>query len=73
MKDNFNEIIMILGTLIFGAGFTSCLGYIGDIEKLYRWGHDVGMAKNTAVAFLLTGIAIYLIGRKMKHETKRQT
>ena len=73
MKKHLCDISQLFGVLTAGIGAHSLLGYITGQEAMYRWYGQVGMAVNTAAAFLLTGTAIYFLGRALKHEPDKQT
>lgn len=59
-------IIQLLGLSSATIGALTICGYIGGQPTLYTWSGLQGMALNTAVTFVLQGIALYIIGEKLK-------
>jgi len=55
------QLIQFLGLCVLSVGSYSLLGYIAHREDYYRWDSDVGMALNTSILFVITGIVILLI------------
>ena len=52
-------LVGILINLVLIIGVMSIMGYIIDIPYLYRWG-ETAMAPNTAIAFILIGIILFI-------------
>lgn len=55
--------IGIIINIIILIGSSSILGYIFKIPGLYAWG-NTPMAINTAVAFILIGISLFVLHNK---------
>jgi len=55
------QLIQFFGLCILSVGSYSLLGYIAHRQNYYRWASDVGMALNTSILFVITGIVILLI------------
>jgi hypothetical protein len=61
----FLEMIKICGMLVFLIGFISLVGYIAGKTILFSWTQPP-MAINTSIAFVLTGIGLFLSGLKLE-------
>jgi hypothetical protein len=61
-----NKFIQLLGLLSVAIGLLTILGYAAGDPGLYTWFGDNGQAYNTAVTDILQGLALYLIGCKLK-------
>lgn len=59
-------IIQLLGIASSAIGALTICGYIAGKSTLYTWNGNQGMALSTATAFVLQGIALYIIGEKLK-------
>lgn len=56
-------VVITCGVPIFGIGAATVAGYVGGLVRLYQWDPGaVGMAPNTGIAFVLTGLALSVIG-----------
>ena len=62
---------MFFGLLVLSIGSYALLGYIAKREEYYRWAQDVGMALNTAIAFVAVGIGLLLIATYIKNLEKK--
>ena len=60
-------IIQLLGIASATIGALTICGYIAGQPTLYTWNSNQGMALSTATAFVLQGIALYIVGEKLKH------
>jgi len=55
--------VLTSGVSVFGIGTLTLVGYAMRVTGLYQWDPAaVGMAPNTAVGFILTGIGIAVLG-----------
>lgn len=48
----------VIGTLVFGLGFTALVGYGVDNQSVYTWGKITAMALHTSFCFIVIGIAL---------------
>ena len=60
------RLIQLLGLVCSGIGMLTIAGYIAGKPGMYTWSGDMGMALNTAIVFVLIGIALYVIGERLK-------
>jgi len=51
-------IVSVLGSLVFGLGVISLMGYVLNMEAAYGWGELTHMAVHTAGGFVFLGIAV---------------
>lgn len=68
-KKGIYQFVQLLGLVVMAIGLSTICGYATQEERLYRWAGtvDVGMAFNTAMAFIIEGICFFLlagVGRK---------
>ena len=59
-------IIQLLGIASASIGALTVCGYIVGKPTLYTWSGNASMAISTAIAFILQGVALYIIGEKLK-------
>ena len=61
------ESITTLGLFIFGGGITGVIARLTGREQIFSWyPGDVGMAFETGIAFIMTGLAFFIAGRRIK-------
>ena len=58
------RIIELLGIAVFAIGISAITGYVLDVKCLYAFTPNP-MALNAAVSIVLTGIALFVIGKKL--------
>lgn len=54
-----------LAILVFGMGFISIMGYVLGVEHVYFWGKITGMALQTAILFLFTGLTLFFLNYRL--------
>ena len=60
-------IVMIFGLCVIALGSFSLLGYLSGHPEYYSWSSSKpGMGMNTAIAFTLVGISLFLLGRDVR-------
>ena len=65
MNNKFNKsIVKVLGFGVIAIGLISILGFVFNISSLYIHPGVIGMAFNTACAFVLIGLALCLLARE---------
>jgi hypothetical protein len=60
------KAIQLLGIAVVGISALSICGYLAGNPELYTWKLSFGMPLNSSIAFILIGIAVYLIGRDIE-------
>lgn len=55
------NLVMLVGIIVFGIGFSACLGYLVKSPNFYAWS-ITPMASNTALGFTLTGVGLFVSG-----------
>ena len=58
------RMIEVLGIAVFAIGISAIIGYVFDIKCLYAFTPNP-MALNSAASIVLTGIALFVIGKKL--------
>ena len=53
-----------LGLVIFSLGLSTVTGYALRWTPLYRWDEGTGMALNTGLTFMLTGLSITILASR---------
>lgn len=64
-------MVVSLGLAINAVCVLAAVGYFFETYALYSWGGEIGMAIPTIVCFLLTGIALIIIGGSWRHIYQR--
>lgn len=64
------QIIQLIALAISGIAALTICGYISGNPKLYAWFLDNPMALNTSVCFLLTGVSIFMLARRVFYTIK---
>ena len=59
--------IVFIAIIIISITAISFVGYIFNNPYLYGWSGGSGMAKNSAVCFILIGIALFILGNKKEN------
>lgn len=55
-------MVLVLGISVFGIGSATLIGYASGFVGLWQWTNNaVGMAPNTGVGFVLSGLSISVI------------
>ncbi|MGB2926144.1 MAG: diguanylate cyclase [Limnothrix sp.] len=55
----------ILGSLVAGLGMVAALGYLSQVETAYGWGKFTHMALHTSIGFILTGMLIIVMVKRL--------
>lgn len=56
-------VVIFCGVPTLGIGIATSLGYAVGIVRLYQWDAGaIGMAPNTGIAFVMTGLALSILG-----------
>lgn len=50
-----------LAAVVFFLGLATIIGYIIDFDRLYKWDGGTGMALNTGLGFIFTGVCLSLL------------
>ena len=58
------KYIEVMAIAIFSIGLSAIIGYVFDFKIMYSMTPNP-MALNAAISILLTGIALFLIGKKL--------
>lgn len=62
------KVIQVLGLLSACIGSLTICGYLAGNPTLYTWAGNSGMSLAAAVADILQGTALYIIGERLKKE-----
>ena len=71
MKKNcICEIVQLLAVIIFSIGLSAIYGHAIGETRFYKWSGtvDVGVAINTGIAFVINGIALFLLAHLEKQD-----
>ena len=71
MKKNcICEIVQLLAVIVFAIGLSAIYGHIIGETRFYRWSGtaDVGVAINTAIAFVINGIGLFMLAHLEKED-----
>ena len=63
-ESNTTKVIRFLAVTVVVMANVSILGFVFDLPWAYRQLSPEGMAFNTAICFLMTGICLYLLTRR---------
>lgn len=56
-------VVIACGVPTFGIGAATTLGYLLGLVRFYQWDAGaIGMAPNTGLAFVMTGLALSVLG-----------
>lgn len=62
----------ILGSSILALGFAAILGYVLELEPVYRWGRWTGMAVHTACGFMVIGYSLVAIAWRAAQNREKE-
>lgn len=62
----------LIGSLVFGLGILSLIGYFADIQPAYGWSSFTKMAVHTAVGFVLLGSGFVSVGWHITSQSRAQ-
>ena len=64
------QFIQFISLIISGIGGLTIAGYVSNNPKLYAWSGAIPMALNSAICFVLVGMSIFLISRRLFYTVK---
>ncbi len=66
MQEYIRIAIQLSGIGIAMIGIVGLIGHISGSQTLLTWNSTVGIALPTVIAFIMTGICIYILGKYSK-------
>ena len=64
------QVVQLISLLSVGFGSLTVLGYIVGNPLLYAWSKGNPMALNTSICFVLQGISLFLVSRRLFYTVK---